>query len=446
VAATPAPGSGNLEAWPDHGPNVRPEATPAASAPASRGPARVLQPSDLGIGILFDRLGEAVIVADDQGRIALLNKSAQTLFGWPLEEARGMPLENLMPERMRQAHRQGIARYRATGHGTYIDTEALLQLPALRRDGTEFLIEMTLSPLEVPLGRFAVAVIRDASDRARLAEARSEAERHAAEVERLTRDERFRAELINMAAHELKTPLTPIRLQIESLRDSGLTPRQEKGFAILDRNFQRLERLIHEILEVSRSQTGRLRIQTTALNLDDVVRDVAATFQPSLAARRVALEVEAGSGAVVLADRDRLEQVLFNLLENAARHSADGGRVVLAVRVEGPEAVVRVRDHGRGLDPGEIGALFQPFVSLDPGTRGSGLGLYISKNIIELHRGRIWAQSEGRGKGSTFAFALPLLPGSPRPAAGGRGPGGPAGGPAAGPPEDSFHDRIRRLV
>lgn len=240
---------------------------------------------------------------------------------------------------------------------------------------------------------------------------------------RLAQLDTLRTQFINTAAHELATPLTPIRLQLDLLKARRDAPRGGRSLEILDRNVDRLRQLVADLLEVARLQAGRMRVDRRPLALDAVVREAIASFAEPARRGGIALEASLPPGIVVEADEGRLLQVMYNLLSNGLKFTPAGGRVEVALERAGEEAVVRVRDSGIGLRPGDIPLLFQPFTQVhDPAraqSKGSGLGLHISKGIVEVHGGRIWAESPGPGLGATFAFALPLAPRAARP--GGRG-------------------------
>lgn len=236
------------------------------------------------------------------------------------------------------------------------------------------------------------------------------------ELERLKEMDRFKTQFLNVAAHELSTPLTPIRLQLAILRrnvEASALPREMRSLDILDRNVGRLSDLVHDVLEATRLQAGRLSIKRTMVDLDMAVREVAESFQAPAGDGGVQIECRCAPGLRVEADPARIHQVLPNLLSNAWKFTPDGGLIVVEASAEGGEAVVRVTDTGPGLTREAMTRLFQPFsqVHEEPArVPGTGLGLFISRAIIELHGGRIWAESDGPGQGSTFSFALPLAP------------------------------------
>jgi two-component system CheB/CheR fusion protein len=235
-------------------------------------------------------------------------------------------------------------------------------------------------------------------------------------VARLREMDDVKTRFINIASHELRTPMTPIRSELHLLRSGKrgpLTPEQQRGLQMVGRNVDRLNRLIRELLEASRMQAGRLQLQVTPCDLLGVAGDAAHTMDGEAREKGVQLVVE-GEPVRVLADADRITQVLINLCENAIQFTPSGGRIVVRVGREGGAGMASVADTGAGIDPAVIPKLFQPFSQAEQGVPrtegGTGLGLYICKGFVEGHGGRIWCSSEGKGKGATFAFTLPLAP------------------------------------
>lgn len=227
---------------------------------------------------------------------------------------------------------------------------------------------------------------------------------------RLREAEQLRTRFLASVAHDLRTPITPMALQVDLLRQH-LPPRERQPVDILERNLQRLSRLVDDLLDVARLQGGNLSLRRAPVDLGEVVAEAVQMFEPSARERRIRLEARVDRDLPVAADAQRLAQVLTNLLSNAVKFTPPGGTVAVEARREDGTAVVRVRDTGIGFGAGDLARLFQPFSQVHGGPvsgQGSGLGLYISKGLIEGHGGHIWGESPGPGKGATFTFTLPL--------------------------------------
>jgi two-component system sensor histidine kinase/response regulator len=247
-----------------------------------------------------------------------------------------------------------------------------------------------------------------------------------AHVKQLEELDRLKSRFLSMASHELKTPLTSIsglaQVLLRRMRrrlDEGRPDDQEwqnEQLAHVDRlellNSQtgRLGRLVDELLDVSRIESGKLEFDWAPVDLRQLVREVAARLQPATTQHTIEVDFDGTSDGVVTADRDHLEQVLDNLVSNAIKFSPDGGTIVVALRSNGRNAELSVSDPGVGIPAHQLEAVFGLFYqAADPVSRrtgGMGLGLYISKEIITRHNGRIWAES-APGHGSTFSISLP---------------------------------------
>lgn len=229
--------------------------------------------------------------------------------------------------------------------------------------------------------------------------------------QRLREAERYRLELLNVIAHDLASPLTPVQLQMHVLKAKvGDT----KGFGILQRNINHLQRLVGDVRDLSRIEMDRLQLDRRETDLATLVHQTAEGFAQTATERRITPDIQADAALPVHADPDRLNQVLYNLMTNALKFSPDGSTIRINATRNNGHARVIVQDQGRGLAPADIPRLFQPFSQVHDRNqyeeKGTGLGLYIAKGIIEGHGGRIWAESEGLGHGATFAFEIPVLP------------------------------------
>ncbi len=273
------------------------------------------------------------------------------------------------------------------------------------------------------IGRFAMAVRFMLDD---IEAAHAEGERRRAELEaanaRLRELSDMKTRFINAAAHELNTPLTPIRIQLHLLGGGHmgeLNERQRASVDVLTRNLERLSLLVSDVLDAARIQTEHMRITPRNVDLARLVRDAAETVRPQAEAAGVALALDVEGEEPMVLDAHRITQVLVNLLSNALKFTPRGGRVRVSLRRRSTEALVSVADTGAGLTEEQRQRLFVPFSQVhDPlrhATGGTGLGLFISRGILEQHQGRLWCESEGPGRGATFSFALPRPSLTPRP-------------------------------
>lgn len=235
---------------------------------------------------------------------------------------------------------------------------------------------------------------------------------------------RTRDQFLSVASHELRTPVTTIRGYAELLLRARARGRLDedrltRSLGAIGEATQRLDRLTQDLLDVSRLRAGQLLLRTQPMDLAALVRNVAGRYRDHLGAHHHLTVTGADDPCPVVADADRLDQVLANLLENAAKYSPDGGAIEVVLGQDGagedgapPGAVLTVRDQGIGLPDGAAEAIFEPFGRAANAAHrqlpGLGLGLYICRNLVERHGGRIWAASPGEGRGTTFHLWLPL--------------------------------------
>lgn len=235
------------------------------------------------------------------------------------------------------------------------------------------------------------------------------------DVTRETEVDRMKSEFIATVSHELRTPMTSIKGALGLLLGGAagaVGPEQQELLTIAQSNIDRLIRLINDILDLSRIESGRLELRPTAVNLNDIVIAAARELEGVRAERAIELLIDADPMlAAVRADPDRVGQVLINLLGNAFKFSERGSRVTVTTRMAGRVVQVQVADNGPGIPPDQLESIFARFErASSPASRkagGTGLGLAIARAIIEEHGGRIWAESKP-GAGATFTFTLPL--------------------------------------
>ncbi len=226
---------------------------------------------------------------------------------------------------------------------------------------------------------------------------------------------RARDQFLSIAAHELRTPVASIRgyaqLLLRRLGKGTLTETLPTYLRTIEAATDRLTVLTDDLLDVSRVRLGNLPLRPKPLDLCDVVGDIAARYAEVFGDRHPVNVETSGGSCRVVADADRVEQVLSNLMDNAAKYSPNGGTIRLLMRGDDAGVTIEVRDAGIGLPPGSSASIFEPFGRAENAVQqnlpGLGLGLYICRSIIERHGGRIWATSEGEGRGTTVGFWIP---------------------------------------
>jgi len=376
--------------------------------------------ADLRLQSLIEFAPNAVVVVDDDGRIETFNREAERCFGYARADILGQPLETLVPERLRTRH----AAHRKHFAATSLSAEPLRMgadgdsLVGLRRDGSEFPIEINLSAVRTDQGTKALAVISDITERHRL---RLELEARAQELER----ERDRAEAANRAksdfvanmSHEIRTPMNAVLGMAYLLGTTALTPQQRKYLAMVRVSGQSLMGILNDVLDFSKIEARKLDIVPVDFDLDETMNTLATTMTMNAGEKELelAISVDPDVPRQLRGDALRLQQILVNLAGNAIKFT-EQGEVVVKVSVEARDAgnaLLRfeVRDTGIGILPQQQAQLFNAFAQGDESiTRrfgGTGLGLTITKRLIELMGGRI-ALDSTPGLGSLFWFSLPF--------------------------------------
>lgn len=356
------------------------------------------------MGGLLDAAPDAMVVVDAQGQLLLVNQQAEKLFGWSREELIGQSIEVLVPARYRAAHPLYRAGYASSPHPRPMG--AGLDLHALRRDGREFPAEISLSPLESRHGRLTTAAIRDVSER-----------RRQEELRRRTLEEanRLKSEFLANMSHELRTPLNSI-IGLASLMEAGRvgapSEQQKELLGDILNSSRHLLQLINDVLDLAKVEAGRVQLHPEPLDLSAVVREVTDTLRGMAAEKRIRLEAMLDPSCLELhLDRSKLKQVLYNYLSNALKFTPEGGHIVVRAVPEGAENIrLEIEDNGIGIAPDDLKTLFTEFRQLDSSAakkyQGTGLGLALTKKIVEAQGGRVEATSEAGG-GSTFAAILP---------------------------------------
>jgi signal transduction histidine kinase/ActR/RegA family two-component response regulator len=257
--------------------------------------------------------------------------------------------------------------------------------------------------------RSAMALIQ-----VRLYEATQQAKKRAEDAaHRAETANRVKDEFLATVSHELRTPLTAILGWSTLLRSRGPDASFAKGMDVIHRNAEAQARIVEDILDVSRIITGKLQLHLEVTNLIQIANDALDVVRPSAVAKRIPLEfVPPAELPFLIADPERIRQVIWNLLSNAVKFTDPDGKVVLSLAQHGSSVVLRVADTGRGIDPEFLPYVFERFKQADGSTTrrfgGLGLGLAIVRHIVELHGGQVRVESEGKGKGALFEVTLPV--------------------------------------
>lgn len=363
--------------------------------------------------MLLANVRDSVIVTDLEGVVTFWNEGATRLFGWTAEEMIGRPYADRLPEPSRGEVARWIGRIAAGGaefSGEWMDN---------RKDGSQIWIEAStrrISDAEGnPVGIMGVS--HDISDRKRAENDRDDllARERAAHAE-IERANQAKDEFLAVLSHELRTPLTPVLTSVQLMeRDLTLTEEQRETVMMIRRNIELEARLIDDLLDLTRISRGKLELFLAPVDVHLKIQHVAAICDADLKSKRLHFTLDLGAAhPQVRADAARLQQALWNLLKNAVKFTPEGGAIAIRTRDAEPGVVqIQVVDTGCGIAPDVLPTIFDAFVQ---GGRevtrrhgGLGLGLAITKRLVEMHGGDLHVSSEGPGKGSVFTLALPTV-------------------------------------
>lgn len=355
---------------------------------------------------------DAIITIDHRGRIREFNPAAERILGYTRAQALGQEMaELIVPEGLRDRHRRGLERYLTTGEGSVLGTR--LEMPALRADGTEFPVELSITRIPLPGPPMFTGYLRDITARKQAEREREgllqreQAARADAEIANRLKDE-FLATL----SHELRTPLTAILGWARMLRTGTLDPAVAgRALTTIERNASLQARLVGDLLDLSQILSGKFRLDMRTTELICVVEAALDAVRPAAEAKGIrlvaSLDPTVGS---IRTDPDRLQQVVWNLLSNAIEFTPPGGRVDVQTERRGNGVEIIVSDTGQGIEPDFLPFVFDRFRQADGSTTrahpGLGLGLAIARHLVEMLGGTVQALSEGAGKGAVFTVRM----------------------------------------
>ena len=356
------------------------------------------------------------IAIHSEGKVVFANQAAVRLLGGKkLTEVIGRPVLDFV-----HADSQPIIKERIQKmlkEGTHVSP---LEEKFVRLDGRSILVETSAMPLTYQ-GKPAIQVMFKDITKRKAAEEELESRVKDRTVElaeaniKLKELDEMKDEFLNIATHELKTPLIPIKSQLQLLlnNDFGqINSEQKKSLEMIFRNEERLNRLVSDVLDISRIESRKLKLMKEKASLEKIVKNTITEFIPVAKENNITIDFKTESLPLLLIDSRRISQVIGNLLNNAIKFTPDSGKIKVELTKLGNQALIKITDTGIGISAKNLKNVFAPFFQVEIGLvrkfSGSGLGLSICKGIVEAHNGSIKVESKGEGKGSTFSFTLPL--------------------------------------
>jgi PAS domain S-box-containing protein len=362
---------------------------------------------------VIDAALDCIITIDATGTIIEFNPAAVRTFGFSRDDALGRELaETIVPLRLREQHREALRRVVETGQTRIVGQR--LEMPAECADGTELTVELAITRIAGGPRPVFTAHLRDITERKRIEQERDDLlnREHAARLEAESAN-RAKDQFLATVSHELRTPLTAILGWASMLQTRDFpAERLREIYDRIYRNAEAQARIVNDLLDVSRIVSGRLRLEWRDADICEVARLSLETIRPTAIAKGLFLASEIPDiPCPVWGDPARLQQVIWNLLSNAAKFTPPGGTITVSVRRSGPLVLLEVIDTGIGIHPSFLHRVFERFWQVDStSTRvhtGLGLGLALVRHIVEVHGGDVEARSGGEGQGSTFVIRLP---------------------------------------
>lgn len=363
-----------------------------------------LTPANL-LAAIVESSDDAIVSKTLEGIITSWNPGASRIFGYSAEEMIGKSISVLFPQDRLEEEPQILRRLERGDRVDHFETVRI------RKDGQPIHVSVTISPVRNEKGVIVGAskVARDVTEQ-KMAQQEM---RHL--LEEMKRSDRMKAEFVAMVSHELRTPLNAIVGWLEILRSDDVSLEELRdGLAAIERNTRSQIQMVEDLLDMSRIETGKINLDLQVLDMAAVCSAAITSIEPMLKGKSLRLTTVFDSiNGIVMGDRNRLQQIIWNLLTNAAKFTPKGGSIHVTLERINSHLELSVRDTGIGIPADLMPVIFERFRQGDNSTTrrhgGLGLGLSISKHLVELHGGQLSVRSEGKDLGATFIVCLPVM-------------------------------------
>ncbi len=379
---------------------------------------REIRESERRYRLLAENVTDVICTLDTDLRLTYISPSVINLTGYTTKELIGQKLKDSLDtsiwDAAKKAFTEAAADENMSQKSAPTPRAQSYEFETKKKDGSAIWLEARIAALRDSNGQTTgfVGTVRDITERRRAAEElQLRYEEEKALRQQLEEEIRKRIEFTRALVHELKTPITPILAAIELLLDEVKDERSVRLVQSIDRSASNLNQRIDELLDLARGETDMLQLNLGPVDMITMLHEIANQMIPLALSNEQTMTVDMpASLPAVLADRERLRQVVMNLLNNAFKFTPEGGEIILKARTDNANLIVEVKDTGRGISREDRKRLFEPYfrrIGDRERLSGLGLGLALAKKFVELHGGKIWAKSR-KGKGSTFGFSLPI--------------------------------------
>ncbi len=351
---------------------------------------------------IVDNIVDGVVTIDDQGLIETVNPSVERIFGYAQDELIGRNIAMLMPNPYRSQHDQYLANYLETGKKKVIGIGR--EVRGLRKDGSEFPLDLAVSEMRINGKRMFTGIVRDISER-------KETEAKLQQAMREVHEQKVKEEFIATVSHELRTPLTSIKAALELIEHTNDSVPQETHLLldIARKNSERVLLLINDILDAAKLEASEMDVSINRIPLRQFLETAINDNQTYASKYNVTFALkECPSTTYVDVDPNRMMQVMGNILSNAAKFSPAGSTVEILAREDDRQIRISIRDQGDGIPEEFHNRIFKKFSQAKTNTPqgGTGLGLYIAKSIVDKHNGTLSFETQN-GEGTEFHIDLP---------------------------------------
>ncbi|MHA1373989.1 MAG: PAS domain S-box protein [Promethearchaeota archaeon] len=364
---------------------------------------------------LYESSPYGIVVIDSNGIIIDINSTISSLFGYNKKDLIGQKYFNLLniyPE-------DTISTIQHINDMTFKRKEIKIDIRKIyKKDGSLSWVQSELSRVKIGSENVVQVIVQDVTEKKIAEEKLKKSERKLREQNiELKELDRLKTDFISIAAHELKTPLISVGgfVDLILMREKNLKTEIKEDLERVLNNVRRLEVYINKLMDVMKIDAKKMVLDINAENIYQLISEIIDELHFQIINKNLEIIIEVDNNIELNVDRSRISQVFLNILSNAIKFSQDNNKIEISASHHDTQILFKIKDYGKGLTEPEINKLFGRFVTMDPDSdtfstfgKGSGLGLYIAKGIIEAHGGKIWVRSQGLDKGSEFIFTIPI--------------------------------------